>query len=133
MKYRRLRAATCGAVLGAFAATAESPRNAILFMGDGMGVSTVTAARILEGQQLGGPGEEHYLSFERFDHVALVKTYNTDAQVSDSAGTMSAIVTGVKTRMGVLSVGPELARGDCAGTAAAALPTLAEEAEAAGR
>ena len=132
MKYRRLRAATCGAVLGAFAATAESPRNAILFMGDGMGVSTVTAARILEGQQLGGPGEEHYLSFERFDHVALVKTYNTDAQVSDSAGTMSAIVTGVKTRMGVLSVGPELARGDCAGTAAAALPTLAEEAEAAG-
>ena len=34
--------------------------------------------------------------------------------------------------VGVLSVGPELARGDCAGTAAAALPTLAEEAEAAG-
>lgn len=132
MRTRGLRVAACGAALAAVSATAGSPRNAILFIGDGMGVSTVTAARILEGQQLGGQGEEHYLSFERFDHVALVKTYTTDAQVSDSAGTMSAIVTGAKTRSGVLSVGPELARGDCAGTAAAALPTLAEEAEAAG-
>ena len=132
MSPRGLRAAACCAALAAVPATAEAPRNAILFIGDGMGVSTVTAARILEGQRLGGPGEEHYLSFERFDNVALVKTYTTDAQVSDSAGTMSAIVTGVKTRSGVLSVGPGLARGDCAGTAAAALPTLAEEAEAAG-
>ena len=132
MSPRGLRAAACCAALAAVPATAEAPRNAILFIGDGMGVSTVTAARILEGQRLGGPGEEHSLSFERFDNVALVKTYTTDAQVSDSAGTMSAIVTGVKTRSGVLSVGPGLARGDCAGTAAAALPTLAEEAEAAG-
>ena len=133
MSRRGLRAAACSAVLACASATvAEAPRSAILFVGDGMGVATVTAARILEGQRLGGPGEEHYLSFERFENVALVKTYNTDAQVADSAGTMSAIVTGVKTRAGVLSVGPELERGDCAGTAAAALPTLAEEAEAAG-
>ena len=133
MMRRRLRSAACLAVLVcASAAVAEPPRSAILFIGDGMGVATVTAARILEGQRLGGPGEEHYLSFERFGNVALVKTYNTDAQVPDSAGTMSAIVTGVKTRAGVLGVGPGLERGDCAGTAAAALPTLAEEAEAAG-
>ncbi len=37
-------------------------RNLILFIGDGMGVSTVTAARILEGQQRGQPGEENLLS-----------------------------------------------------------------------
>ena len=127
------RAAAWGAALAVgWTASADAPRSAILFVGDGMGVSTVTAARILEGQRLGGPGEEHYLSFEHFENVALVKTYNTDAQVPDSAGTMTAIVTGVKTRAGVLSVGPELERGDCAGTASAALPTLAEEAEAAG-
>ena len=130
---RSWRAATRGFAL-AFACTAwaDAPRSAILFLGDGMGVSTVTAARILEGQRRGEPGEENYLSFERFDHVALVKTYNTDAQVSDSAGTMTAVVTGVKTRAGVLSVGPELARGDCAGTTGAAVQTLAEEAEDAG-
>ena len=39
-------------------------RNAILFVGDGMGVSTVTAARILDGQLRGEPGEENLLAFE---------------------------------------------------------------------
>lgn len=45
-------------------------KKVILFLGDGMGVSTVTAARILKGQ-LGG--EEEQLSFEKFPHVALSK------------------------------------------------------------
>ena len=57
---------------------ALAERNVILFVGDGMGVSTVTAARILDGQVRGGFGEENYLSFERFPHLALVKTYNVD-------------------------------------------------------
>ena len=41
--------------------------NVILFLGDGMGVSTVTAARILKG------GEESLLYFERFPNTALSK------------------------------------------------------------
>ncbi|MFN2238864.1 MAG: alkaline phosphatase [Thermoanaerobaculia bacterium] len=89
---------------------AQPAKNVILFVGDGMGVSTVTAARILEGQSRGGSGEEHLLSFETLPHIALSKTYTTNMQVSDSAGTMTAMVTGVKTRSGVLSfdesVGP---------------------------
>ena len=68
-------------------------KNVILFLGDGMGVSTVTSARIFEGQQLGKLGEEHSLSFDEFENLALIKTYNTDAQVPDSAGTISAILT----------------------------------------
>jgi hypothetical protein len=46
-------------------------KNVILFVGDGMGPTTVAAARILEGQQRGGTGEENLLSFERFPHTAL--------------------------------------------------------------
>ena len=42
------------------------PKNVILFIGDGMGVSTLTAARILEGQLRGESGEENRLSFENF-------------------------------------------------------------------
>ena len=114
------------------AAQQPAPRNVILFVGDGMGVSTVTAARILAGQLAGGSGEEHSLSFERFPNVALVKTYNTDMQVPDSAGTMTAMVTGHKTRAGVLSVGPGVERGDCANSLDNVLPTLLEQAEAAG-
>jgi alkaline phosphatase len=79
-------------------------RNAILFIGDGMGVSTVTAARILDGQLRGQPGEENRLAFERLPHVALVKTYDTNQQVPDSAGTATAILTGVKTRAGVIDL-----------------------------
>jgi alkaline phosphatase len=104
----------------------------VLFLGDGMGVTTVTAGRILAGQKLGRQGEEHQLSFESFDNVALIKTYNTDMQVPDSAGTMSAIVTGKKTRFGVLSVNRDVERGNCAQSLTGMLPTLLELAEKAG-
>lgn len=91
-------------------------RNVILFIGDGMGLSTVTAARIFEAQQrasaAGGSypgfagGEENRLAFERFPNAALVKTYNVNAQVPDSAGTASAMTTGTKTRIGVIGLNP---------------------------
>lgn len=110
-------------------ATNEQANNVILFVGDGMGISTVTAARILDGQNRGESGEENTLSFETFPNTALVKTYNVDAQVSDSAGTMTALVTGHRTRAGVLSVGPEVPRGDCAAGKRHTLKTLLEEAE----
>src|SRR5687768_13274995 len=44
----------------------KKAKNVILFIGDGMGVSTVTAARILAGQLQGNSGEENSLSFEKF-------------------------------------------------------------------
>ena len=107
-------------------------RNLILFVGDGMSLPTVAAARILAGQRLGHPGEEHQLSFETFPHTAFSRTYNTDSQVPDSAGTMTAMATGVKSRKGVISVGPAARRGDCAAGRDAELPTLLELAEVAG-
>src|SRR5690554_1567270 len=104
-------------------------KNVILFVGDGNGIASVTATRIFDGQSRGEPGEDNVLSYERFPHVALSKTYNTNQQTADSAGTMSAIMTGVKTRAGVISLGPEITTGDCAGVADATLPTLLEQAE----
>ena len=83
-------------------------RNVILFLGDGMGVPTVTAARILDGQQKGMLGEENELSFEKFPHIAHSKTYQANQQVSDSAPTMTSIVTGSKTNDGFLSIAPEV-------------------------
>jgi alkaline phosphatase len=107
-------------------------RNVILFVGDGMGLTTVAAARILEGQRNGRPGEENTLSFEQLPYTALSRTYNTDAQTPDSAGTMTAMITGVKTRIGVLSVGPGARRADCRAAAADELVSLLEIAESAG-
>lgn len=88
-------------------------RNVILFLGDGMSLTTVAAARILEGQRKGGPGEENALSWEAFPATALSKTYNTDSQTPDSAGTMTAIMTGVKSHMGAIGVSAGT-RDDCA-------------------
>ncbi len=100
------------------AAIADKSRakNVIIFIGDGMGISTIAAGRIYEAQKrakaAGGTypgfegGEENLLSFEKLPNRALVKTYNTNAQVPDSAGTAAAITTGTKTRIGVLGIRP---------------------------
>ncbi|GAD89906.1 hypothetical protein VHA01S_029_00390 [Vibrio halioticoli NBRC 102217] len=88
-------------------------KNVILFVGDGMSVGTITAARIYAGQQQGLKGEEYKLSMEALPHMALSKTYNTNMQTPDSAGTSTAMVAGVKTSSGVLGVNETIKRGFC--------------------
>ena len=109
-------------------------KNVILFVGDGMGVSTVTAARILEGQNKGGAGEDNSLSFDTFDQTALIKTYSVNQQTSDSAPTATAMVTGFKTNDGAISVASGVARteADAARIAPYVLQTVLEQAEARG-
>ncbi|AYH43008.1 alkaline phosphatase [Azoarcus sp. DN11] len=113
----------------------RTAKNVILFVGDGLGISTITAARILDGQMHGKPGEENRLFFETLPNVALSKTYSWDQQTSDSAPTMTAMVTGYKAREGMLSVNHTTARGECDPDAIAArsLPTILEQAAAAGK
>ncbi len=87
-------------------------KNVILFVGDGMGISTITASRIYDGQQKGGHGEENSLSFEKLPYLALSKTYSVNQQTPDSAPTMTAMVTGVKSNDGFISVNHTLKRGE---------------------
>lgn len=82
----------------------NTAKNTIFFLGDGMSVTTVTAARILAGQQLNQSGEENVLSWEEFPWTALSKTYNVNQQVPDSAGTATAFLNGVKTNAGETEV-----------------------------
>ena len=104
-------------------------RNVIIFIGDGMSVTTLTAARIFEGQQNGMDGESFVAEMDRLPHTALVKTYSHDGQVPDSAPTATAIVSGVKTLNGVIGVGPQAEESKCAATAPFAVPSLFELAE----
>lgn len=103
-------------------------KNVILFVGDGMGVTTVTAARIFEGQAAGTAGEENFLSFEQFPAVALSKTYNTNQQTADSAGTATAMMAGIKTRAGVIGVNQYANRADCASSLGNEVPNLMQQA-----
>lgn len=109
-------------------------RNVILFVGDGMGITTITAARILDGQLRKSPygGEENALSFEKFPYLAHSKTYQANQQVPDSAPTMTAIVTGSKANDGMLSIAPSVLSDDDFGLAskpASHLETILERAE----
>src|SRR4051812_14120938 len=108
-------------------------KNVILFIGDGMGVSTLTAARIFEGQKRGESGEENRLSFEEFPYSALSKTYSANQQTPDSAPTMSAIVTGVKTNEGTISVNQRIVHAEYRTVAGNETKTLLEYAEELGR
>lgn len=110
----------------------KKAKNVILFIGDGMGISTVAAARIFEGQKLGEDAPSHALVFENFPYLALSKTYSTNNIVPDSAATASAMMTGVKTYNNALGVTAAADPEACKPTLAAYVPTLAEKALAAG-
>lgn len=140
-----LRAAMAALVAGSVAApmpaladardapVKKKAKNVILFIGDGMGITTIAASRIYDGQSRGMSGEENQLSFEKFPEVALVKTYNTNQQVPDSAGTASAFSTGVKTRAGMMGVGPAAHLGDCTEGLANIVPNILEVAKRHGK
>ena len=110
-----------------------APKNIIVFIGDGMGISTITAGRIFVGQEKGQTGEEYELSFDKFPQLALIKTYNTNAQVPDSAGTATAILSGYKTNIGAVNVRPDpsLDKMFLEGCGGNTLPTLTDKARAA--
>lgn len=107
----------------------KKAKNVILIVGDGMNMSTVTAARILAGQKQGQLGEEFELEFEKFPQTALSKTYSLDFQVSSSAATMSAMMTGVKTNKSHISVNGNGVTNECDTVFGNEVVTLLELAE----
>jgi alkaline phosphatase len=107
-------------------------KNLILFVGDGMGVSTVTAARVYLDQATGDGGPMRELAMDNAEYGALSRTYSHNNVVSDSASTATAMTAGIKTLSGVLGVTYGVAR-ECPSIAEHKVTTLFDLAEAAGR
>jgi alkaline phosphatase len=76
-------------------------KNVIFFLGDGMGITVQTAARIY------GYGEDGELTMDKLPETAFIKTFSQDFQVTDSAPSMSAYMTGVKMNQDVISMSSE--------------------------
>ncbi|KAG6453210.1 hypothetical protein O3G_MSEX008023 [Manduca sexta] len=110
-------------------------RNVVMFLGDGMSVPTLTAARVLLGQRQGQTGEEANLAFDKFPTTGLVKTYCVNRQVADSACSATAYLCGVKGNAGTIGVNGAVPRHDCAASTDAArrVQSIAEWALADGR
>ncbi len=105
---------TLFAALSLTAATAQTPKNIILMIGDGMGPAHVTA---LVEAQAGTP-----VNMERPRVGGLVKTSSANDRVTDSAAAGTAYATGHKTNDGSLGVCPHGRR----------LESILEKAERAG-
>jgi alkaline phosphatase len=107
---RTLAAVAAAGIITVFMTIISSPahaageaKNVIFFLGDGMGPTTITAARIYKVK------EEGLLNFEKFERTARIKTFSNDAQTTDSAPSMSAYMTGVKMNNDVLSMSSDTA------------------------
>ncbi|NOG31449.1 alkaline phosphatase [Halomonas sp. TBZ9] len=94
-------------------ANTNTAKNVILMIADGNGVGTNYATRLFMGQQEGGLGDDFVMPYEEFPNLALAKTYNVNAQTPDSAGTGTAMMSGVKTKAGIIGVNENVNRGDC--------------------
>ncbi|MCA1857971.1 alkaline phosphatase [Massilia oculi] len=88
--HKRLSLLLAASLVASGAAAAPQAKNIIFFLGDGMGPTTITAARIFKH------GEDGLLGFERLERTARIKTYSNDFQTTDSAPSMGAYMTGVK-------------------------------------
>lgn len=108
-------------------------KNSIIFLGDGMGVASITAGRIRKGQMNNQLGEETKLAMDELPHAAFSKTYNIDYQVPDSAGTATAFLTGVKGRYSTIGVNGHVVYGDCSTVAGNEVRSVLKDAKLAGK
>jgi len=105
----------------AAAQEAKKAKNVILFVADAGGVSVIHAASVL------GYGAPLKLNIQQWPHLGLNETSPVDKYVSDSANGMSSIMTGVKTRNGVISQSADAERRKKDGAPTKTLLEYAEE------
>lgn len=80
------------------AVSAKSPKNVIFMIGDGMGINQIYAGMVANGNKL---------NLERCTDVGLIKTYSYSHFTTDSGAGGTALATGVKTRNGMIGMGPD--------------------------
>ncbi|XP_061714309.1 alkaline phosphatase-like [Cydia pomonella] len=108
-------------------------KNVILVVGDGMSLTTATAARILRGQRRGQTGEDTDLAWDTFPAVALAKTYNVDAQTGESSACATALLCGVKARYETLGLDAGGRFNSCASAINSKVTSLIDWAHEAGK
>ncbi|MGB3799901.1 MAG: alkaline phosphatase [Lewinella sp.] len=91
----------------------QGPKNIVLMIGDGMGISQITA---------GLYSNNNRLNLERFSVIGLHKSYSGDNLITDSAAGATAFASGVKTYNGAIGVDLDTLP----------VPTILEMADAAG-
>ncbi|CAH8564914.1 unnamed protein product [Schistosoma intercalatum] len=82
----------------------KRPKNIILFIGDGMSLSTVTGARYLKAEKMNLFGGDVQLEWENWPVASLVRTFNSDRLTTDSGSAATAFMSGVKGPDGTVGI-----------------------------
>ncbi|MEM9545425.1 MAG: alkaline phosphatase [Bacteroidota bacterium] len=91
----------------------KKAKNIILLIGDGMGITQISAGMF---------SNDNFLNLERFKTIGLHKSYSSDDLITDSAAGATAFACGKKTYNGAIAVDPDTN----------AIETILEEAETKG-
>ncbi|XP_076394292.1 alkaline phosphatase-like [Megachile rotundata] len=129
----RIRASAASSSVSGTTPPVGVARGVVLFVGDGMGMSTLTAARILSGQRHGNTGEEAQLAWDSFPAVALARTYNMDAQVGESSACATALLCGVKANYETVGLDSSARFENCSSSFDARVPSLINWAQEQGK
>ncbi|XP_054283874.1 alkaline phosphatase-like [Macrosteles quadrilineatus] len=108
-------------------------KNIVLMVGDGLGLPTLTAARIFKGQRHGRPGESGNLAWDNFPALALAKTYNLDAQVGESSACATALLCGVKANLETVGLDVRGKFGNCTSSFISRVDSLLDWAQQEGK
>ena len=85
----------CGSVLNGIA---QTPRNIIFMIGDGMGLAQIYAAMTANGG---------HLNIEQCTYTGLSKTYSANNYITDSAAGGTALACGIKTKNYMVGMSPD--------------------------
>lgn len=85
----------CGLALNG---SAQTPRNIIFMIGDGMGLGQIYAAMTANGG---------HLNIEQCTYTGFSKTYSSDSYITESAAAGTALACGVKTKNGMVGMSPD--------------------------
>ena len=88
------------------AASGKPAKYVFLFIGDGMGMPQINAAEHYLAASTGKRAGIQKLSFSEFPAQALTTTYANDRFITGSAAAATAMATGYKTNIGVISMDP---------------------------
>ncbi|XP_077295947.1 alkaline phosphatase-like [Arctopsyche grandis] len=118
-------------------------KSVIMFIGDGMSLATVTAARELRAQRTktggnGGlettaSGEAAGLIWDHFPAAALAQTYNLNAQTGESSACATALLCGVKANYETLGLDGTARFENCSSSFSSRVSSVLEWAQQAGK
>lgn len=96
---RTLFVTLCSALLAVATLSAQTPKNIIYLIGDGMSIASVSMMQLVNRYEP--------TIFDRAENIALQRSYSADNRITDSAAAGTALATGVKTNNTYLGVSPD--------------------------